>query len=141
MITPPFVFIDLDHCFDRTTTTITDPQAAEIVQSVKSYTESSPGNGLHILSYGKLPGKNIYTAIEMYGHDRFTTITTCQITSTPVRIEHRQEAIDALYRQFAPAEQATVRQNTGGGVGSQCLSDLPPEVKDDQVLHQLLNGI
>src|SRR2546430_2043963 len=28
MITPPLVFIDLDHCYDKTTNTITDPQAA-----------------------------------------------------------------------------------------------------------------
>ena len=85
MLTPPLVMIDLDHSFDRATQTITDPQAAEIVQSLNSYTELSPsGTGLHILSYGQLPGKGIHTAIEMYGQDRFTTITTqpsCRNTS------------------------------------------------------------
>jgi primase-polymerase (primpol)-like protein len=50
MITPPLVFIDLDHSYDRTTGIITDPQAAEIVQSLNSYTEASPGNGLHVLA-------------------------------------------------------------------------------------------
>jgi primase-polymerase (primpol)-like protein len=43
------VVIDLDHSVDRITGAITDPQAAEIVQSLNSY-------------------------IEMYGQERFTTI-------------------------------------------------------------------
>src|SRR5947209_2002559 len=51
MITPPLVMVDLDHSYDRTTGAITDPQAAEIVQSVPSYTEASPGKGMHILAY------------------------------------------------------------------------------------------
>jgi hypothetical protein len=37
MLTPPLVMIDLDHSVDRTTHTITDTQAAEIVQSLSSY--------------------------------------------------------------------------------------------------------
>ena len=112
--TPPLVFVDLDHCYDKATNTITDPQAATIVQSLNSYTEASPGSGLHILAYGRLPGNNIHTAIEMYGQNRFTTITTRHIEDTPTMIENRQEAIAALYQRFAPPEQATVRQNTGG---------------------------
>ena len=84
VLTPPLVIIDLDHSYDRATQTITDPQAAEIVQSLYSYTELSPsGTGLHILSYGQLPGKGIHTAIEMYGQDRFTTITTNHLAGTP----------------------------------------------------------
>src|SRR5437763_5152066 len=42
MLTPPLVMIDLDHSYDRTTQTITDPQAAEIVETLNSYTELSP---------------------------------------------------------------------------------------------------
>jgi primase-polymerase (primpol)-like protein len=37
MITPPFVFIDLDHSIDKTSGTITDPQAQEIVRELHSY--------------------------------------------------------------------------------------------------------
>src|SRR5438067_1891972 len=43
MLTPPLVFCDLDYSFDRQSGTITDPQAAEIVKSLNSYTEASPG--------------------------------------------------------------------------------------------------
>ncbi len=98
MITPPFVMVDLDHSYDRATGTITDPQAIEIIQSLPSYTEASPGNGLRVFAYGN----NIHTAIEMYGQDRFTTITTDHIPGTPTTIEHCQEALAALYSRFAP---------------------------------------
>ena len=40
MITPPLVMVDLDHSYDRATGTITDPQAAEIIQTLHSYTEA-----------------------------------------------------------------------------------------------------
>src|SRR5207248_10515781 len=53
MLTPPLVMVDLDNSFDKAMQTITNPQAQEIVQSLNSYTEASPGNGLHILAYGR----------------------------------------------------------------------------------------
>ncbi len=142
MITPPLVMIDLDNSVDKVTQTITDPQAAEIVQSLNSYTELSPsGSGLHILSYGQLPGKGIHTAIEMYGQDRFTTITTNHLPGTPPTIEQRQEALDALYHRFAPAITETTNQNTRGGVWSgSTLTELPPEAEYDTVLQRLLSG-
>src|SRR6266487_7208175 len=105
MITPPLVMIDLDNSVDKVTQTITDPQAAEIVQSLNSYTELSPsGSGLHILSYGQLPGKGIHTAIEMYGQDRFTTITTDHIAQEhpqPLSTAQKQytHSIIALHHQ------------------------------------------
>lgn len=142
VITPPLVMIDLDHSVDRATGVITDPQAAEIVQSFNSYTERSPsGTGLHILSYGQLPGKGIHTTIEMYGQDRFTTITTDHIAGTPTTIEHRTEEVAALYNRFAlPVEETTI-QNTRGGVWSgDTLTELPPEAAYDQLLQQLLRG-
>jgi len=110
LITPPLVFIDLDHSYDKTTGTITDPQAAEIVHAINSYTEVSPGKGLHILAYGRLPGRGIHTGIEIYGQDRFTTITTDHLADTPLTIEHRQEAIEVLYKQFAPPLAACRRK-------------------------------
>jgi primase-polymerase (primpol)-like protein len=142
VITPPLVMIDLDHSVDRATGAITDPQAAEIVQSLSSYTETSPsGTGLHILTYGELPGKGIHTAIEIYGKDRFTTITTNHLTGTPATIEQRQEALDALYHRFAPPVVETKNQNTVGGVWSgNELTELPPEAVYDAVLQRLLSG-
>src|SRR6266581_6643411 len=80
------------------------------------------------LVYGTLPGKGIHTTIEMYGQDRFTTITTNHLPGTPPTIEQRQEALDALYHRFAPAITETTNQNTRGGVWSgSTLTELPPE--------------
>ena len=142
MLTPPLVMIDLDHSYDRATHSISDPNAQEIVEALNSYTELSPsGTGLHILTYGQLPGKGIHTAIEMYGQDRFTTITTDHIAGTPATIEQRQEALDALYQRFAPAVRETTNQNTRGGVWSgNELTELPPEAEHDAVLQRLLSG-
>jgi putative DNA primase/helicase len=142
MITPPLVMVDLDHSYDRITKTITDPQAQEVVRGLNSYTEVSPsGTGLHILSYGNLPGKNVHTGIELYGQDRFTTITTDHIPGTPTTIAHRQEALNALYSRFAPPVNENDNQNTGVGVGSgSTLTELPPEAEHDGVLQRLLSG-
>jgi len=41
ILTPPLVFVDLDHPYDKTTGTITDPQAQEAVRLLNSYTEVS----------------------------------------------------------------------------------------------------
>jgi primase-polymerase (primpol)-like protein len=142
MLTPPLVMVDLDNSYEKATRTITDPTAAEIVQSLHSYTEASPGKGLHVLAYGNLPGKGIHTAIEVYGQDRFTTITTAHLSGTPTTIAHRQDELTALYRRFAPpqGEQASI-QNTrvGGGSGS-ALTELPPEAANDPLLQRLLAG-
>jgi primase-polymerase (primpol)-like protein len=117
VITPPLVFIDLDHCISQETGEITTPQAAEIIERINSYTEISPsGTGLHVLTYGQLPGKGIHTEIELYGSDRFATITTKHLATTPTTIEHRQEALNLLYQQFAlPTTSLSLGQNTGGG--------------------------
>jgi hypothetical protein len=74
------IVIDLDHC-------IVDGQisafAQQIVESLDSYTEISPGGtGLHIWVQGKLP-ENLAAAskadgeerIEMYCHARYLTVT------------------------------------------------------------------
>lgn len=140
ILTPPLVFIDLDHAVAQETGAITDPQAEEIVATLQSYTEMSPsGTGLHILAYGEMPGKGIHTAIEMYGQDRFTTITTNHLAGTPATIEHRQKAITALYHRFAPVPGSKDDQNTVGG-GVTRLTELPPEAAADHVLQDLLAG-
>jgi putative DNA primase/helicase len=142
MITPPLVLLDLDHSVDKTAGTITDPQARELVRDLNSYTEVSPSRtGLHILAYGRLPGKNIHTAIELYGQDRFTTITTNHLPGTPATIEQRQNAIDTLYNRFALQVSETIIQNTrGGGASGATLTELPPEAVHDGVLQRLLSG-
>ncbi|MBV9688975.1 MAG: hypothetical protein JO202_04605 [Ktedonobacteraceae bacterium] len=142
MITPPLVMLDLDNSFDRKTGTITSPHAAEIVTEVDSFFEASPYKGLHGLIYVERPIRNVHTdALEIYGHDRFTTITTDHIAGTPTTIKHRTEALEALYRRFAPPVEERASQNTGGGVVAVArLTELPPEAARDAVLQELLRG-
>src|SRR5436305_2909457 len=44
MITPPLAMIDLDHSYDRSTRTITNPQAKQIMKAVPTYYEVSPND-------------------------------------------------------------------------------------------------
>lgn len=142
MITPPLVMVDLDNSFDRTTGTICSPQAETMMREVNSYFEASPFKGLHGLVYVGRPIRNLHTdAIEIYGQDRFTTITTDHIADTPTTIELRTGAIEALYRRFAPPVEEKEYQNTRGGVGSgNALTELPAKAAQDSLLQQLLRG-
>lgn len=140
IITPPLVLIDLDHSVLKETGEMIDPQAAEIVKAINSYTEISPSRtGIHILVYGAVPG-SVHSTIELYRQDRFTTITLNHVPDTPISIESRQEELDTLYRQFAPPVPQRERQNTVGGVGTAQLSALPPEAARDKVLQELVSG-
>ena len=103
MITPPLVMVDLDNSFDRATRTITDPQSEHIVNALNSYTEVSPTNGLHVLAYGQLPGKGIHTGIEIYGQDRFTTITTDRVSGTP-SVDDNQKRLILEFGDFGIVE-------------------------------------
>ena len=143
MITPPLVMIDLDNSYDRATQTITNPQAEEIMREVNSFFEASPYNGLKGLVYVGRPIRNLHTdAIEIYGYDRFTTITTDHIPGTPTSIELRTREVEALYHRFAPVPSPTPPGTTEhrGGVQRGGLSQLPPEAARDSVLQRLLNG-
>jgi putative DNA primase/helicase len=116
MLTPPLVMIDLDHSYDRATRTITKPLAQEIMKAVPTYYEASPYTGVHGLVYVEKPIKSLHTdTVEIYGYDRFTTITTDHIAGTPTTIELRTAAMEALYEQFAPPVHETNIQNTSGG--------------------------
>jgi primase-polymerase (primpol)-like protein len=142
----PYVLVDMDGSFDLTTRSITDPRARTIVQSLNSCTEVSPSKkSLHVIVEANPPGANFrIPGLEVYTN-WFATVTTWHIPDTPIDIANRQEAIEALYRQYTPIAAPPVPkreyQNTVGVVGGHGLSDLPPEAKDDQVLADLLNGV
>jgi len=93
-----YVGIDLDHC--RNDGKI-DLQALKIIEEVNSYTEISPsGTGVRIFVKGKLPpGGRKKGNIEIYDIGRYLTVTGCHLTSTPITIELRQEAIEALHER------------------------------------------
>ena len=73
----PFVGIDLDDCRNPETGKVAE-WAREIISSVKEgYVEISPsGTGVHVVVEGKVRGGGMRKGkLEMYGQDRFFTIT------------------------------------------------------------------
>jgi putative DNA primase/helicase len=73
----PFVGIDVDDCRDPETGAV-EEWAGEIIDSVKEgYVEVSPsGTGIHIIVEGTVRGGGMRKGkLEMYGRDRFFTIT------------------------------------------------------------------
>ena len=73
----PFVGIDLDGCRDRETGAV-EGWAQELISSVREgYIEISPsGTGVHVIVEGAVRGGGMRKGkVEMYGRDRFFTIT------------------------------------------------------------------
>jgi primase-polymerase (primpol)-like protein len=72
----PYVGIDLDDCRDPETGEIS-PWAQKIINSVTdSYVEASPsGTGVHIIFEGSMKESVKTKTVEIYGQDRFFTIT------------------------------------------------------------------
>jgi putative DNA primase/helicase len=137
----PFTGIDLDACVSKEGNIA--QWAKEIITTLATYTEYSPSKlGVHCLTNAALPGKGRKIGdIEMYTTERFFTVTADHVAGTPTTIEHRQEAIEALYRRFATQVEKGVIQNTRVGVGSgSVLTELPEEAASDQVLQCLLRG-
>jgi primase-polymerase (primpol)-like protein len=73
----PFVGIDLDNCRDPQTGSI-EPWAKNIIDTFvgEGYVEASPsGTGVHIIAEGVLKEGARRGPVEMYGQDRFFTVT------------------------------------------------------------------
>ena len=108
------VATDIDHCRDATTGEI-KPDALQIIDTMRSYTEVSPsGTGIRIMVGGGLPvdGKR-RGPIEMYQSKRYVTLTGHHLPGTPDTIEANQPALDALYARLAASP--TIEPGTGGG--------------------------
>ncbi len=96
----PYCGVDLDRCLDPETGEI-EPWAQEIIDELDSYTEISPsGTGVHILVRATLPeGRNRKGRIEMYGRDRYFTMSGRHLKGTPRTVEDRQEQLLAFRRR------------------------------------------
>jgi putative DNA primase/helicase len=72
----PYVGIDLDDCRDPETGAI-EPWAQKVIDSLfEAYAEASPtGTGVHIIACGVLKEGVKTKNVEVYGQDRFFTIT------------------------------------------------------------------
>jgi primase-polymerase (primpol)-like protein len=98
----PFVGMDLDHCFDPQTGALL-PWAAEIVETLDSYTEVSPsGTGLRIFARGTLPPRELGRRegpVEMYSDRRFLSVTGQHLSGTPTTVEERGAEVAQVHRQ------------------------------------------
>src|SRR5579859_4961420 len=109
----PYAGVDLDGCRDPNTGRVAE-WAQIIIDSVSSYTEVSPsGAGVKIFARGALPSagrkKSLpdaerisekLPAIELYGHERYFTVTGQHLEGTPTTIEDRSTELNALYARL-----------------------------------------
>jgi putative DNA primase/helicase len=129
----PFVGVDLDHCRDPQTGLIQE-WAAKIVVELRTYTEISPsGKGLRLFMRGKLPeGGRKSGDVEMYDTARYLTITGHHLEGTPLTIESRQSALEALHAEVFP--------DSGNPRGVRPPVDPSVQMDDDTLLRLALNA-
>ena len=143
--------IDIDHCYDPETQEL-DPAAAEIIETVQSYTELSPsGTGIHILCKGVLPeGRKRRGAVEMYSTLRYFTVTGNQF-GLEYPFSDCTERVAVMYRKYlgeeetaAGAQKAALPMPTGRGTNADMSVDAILrrmfDSKHGQKLQDLYNG-
>jgi putative DNA primase/helicase len=99
----PFIGIDIDHCVSEGALT---ELAEDVIETVQSYTEYSPsGEGIHIITKGKLPlkgpgtgRKNPSLGLEVYRHGRYFTFTGNSLGDSPV--EERSDELKVLFDKY-----------------------------------------
>ena len=93
--------IDIDHCRDPDTGTLSE-LAAQIIARMDSYTEASPsGTGVHILFTGQKPAgacRKSSIGLEMYDSGRYFTVTGNVLNAKP--IAERTEACEAIHTEY-----------------------------------------
>lgn len=143
--------IDIDHCYDPETQEL-DPAAAEIIETVQSYTELSPsGTGIHILCKGVLPeGRKRRGAVEMYSTLRYFTVTGNQF-GLEYPFSDCTERVAVMHRKYlgeeetaAGAQKAALPMPTGRGTNADMSVDAILrrmfDSKHGQKLQDLYNG-
>jgi putative DNA primase/helicase len=72
----PFVGIDLDDCRDPETGEVEEWALKVVERFPNAHAEVSPsGKGVHLLARGKLRGGTKKGRVELYGQERFLTVT------------------------------------------------------------------
>lgn len=135
----PIVGVDLDDCREPETAAVDSP-AQDIIERLDSYTEVSPsGTGFHVLVAGVLPdGRNRRGSVELYDSARFFTVTGDHVDGTPARVARRQDALDAIHRDYVQDdEQGTADPGSppaGGGAAHADPGSDAVDLEDTEVL-------
>ncbi|SEP27218.1 hypothetical protein SAMN04487948_13022 [Halogranum amylolyticum] len=137
----PIVGVDLDDCRDPESGD-TDDDAQDIITRLDSYTEVSPsGTGYHVLIQGSLPeGRNRRGKIECYDTARFFTVTGDRVTGTPTAVSQRQDALEAIHREYIAEETPTQATDTPTGVTEREESSSSTSLDDDTLLEKAKNA-
>lgn len=109
-----FVVFDFDGCVDPGTRKIIDPDIAEYVERLDSYTEvSGSGTGLHVFVRASPPGNLELkeAGVEMYISGQYVAVTFDHFEGTPTDVEARDDATLELYRELE-GESPTVTDIT-----------------------------
>ena len=109
----PIVGVDLDDCREPDTYEA-EPPARDIIDRLDSYTEISPsGTGFHVLLKGELPeGRNRRGSVELYDSARYFTVTGKHVSETPLRVARRQDALEAIYREYVEETESRTESGT-----------------------------
>jgi hypothetical protein len=100
--------LDIDHCRDPVTQTFS-PLATKVLAFAETYAEISPGgDGLRLFAKGKIAGaiKNDDVGIEVYGRNRYLTVTGFQVAGTPDAIREAPQTIALLTDEAEKARSA-----------------------------------
>ncbi|GAB7010836.1 hypothetical protein JCM31271_27790 [Halorubrum trueperi] len=141
----PIVGVDLDDCRDPETGDV-DDVALDIIERLDSYTEVSPsGTGYHVLIKGDLPdGRNRRGSIELYDTARFFTVTGDHVGRTPTRVARRQDALDAIHREYVQnIERDTTPESRqrGDADGQSATNDADDvDLEDEDLLEKATNA-
>lgn len=95
------VAFDFDHCVHDTGI---DPEVKGHLDTLKTYTEFSPTDGIRALAFGRKPGdqcKLPSKGYEIYDKGRYVTITG-HIATDHNNIEKRQAEIETVYKAIWP---------------------------------------
>ena len=99
--------IDIDHCRDPDTGTLSD-MAREIIDQMQTYTEESPsGTGVHLLFTGQKPAgpcRKSSIGLEMYDGGRYFTVTGKALNRCP--IEERTTECAAVHAKYLAKPEA-----------------------------------
>jgi primase-polymerase (primpol)-like protein len=104
----PFVGIDLDHCVHDNRRI--DYRQAQLIRRMKSYSEYSPRDGVHMIVKARLPITTLKRGnLELFNSGHMMALTVRHIAGTPLTIEDRQAELDALYQRLisSPSEEVT----------------------------------
>ena len=121
-----FVGIDLDHCIDPSTGSISEPAKSIVEAFHGTYIERSPSEtGIHIICRGSIPHAIKNHNVEVYAEARYFTIT-CDVISHNADVVNCQPQLDELVRVYGTRPQPSPIKRTS-----------KPRFRDQQIINRV----